>query len=155
MRVYLIRHGKAEGKAASGRDADRVLVAHGEAQARWLAARLGGMPERERPALILASRIERARRTAELIREAVGCEMRAEPLLENSGRDDDVLEIVFARAKRREAGALALVGHNPQISALASRLAGTDISMQTGQAAAVDVDAGGRTAFVELMRLPG
>lgn len=155
MRVYLIRHGKAEEKASSGRDVDRVLVAHGEAQARWLAGRLAGVPGSGRPGLILASRIERARRTAELIREAVGCELRAEPLLENSGRDDDVVELVTARAHRDEAGALVLVGHNPQISVLASRLAGTDISMQTGQAAAIDVGGDGGARLVELMRLPG
>ncbi|MCC6661610.1 MAG: histidine phosphatase family protein [Phycisphaerales bacterium] len=154
MRVYLIRHGKAEDKSQSGRDADRLLVGHGEEQARWLAVRLGEAPGGERPRLILASRIARARRTAELIREGIGCEMRGEPLLENSGRDDEVIEIVAARAKRGDAGALALVGHNPQISVLASRLAGADISMQTGQAAAVDIDAGG-TRLVEVLRMPG
>lgn len=155
MRVYLIRHGKAQDKAASGRDADRVLIEHGEAQARWLGARLAELPAGERPALILASRIARAARTAELIREAVGCELRPEPLLENSGRDDQVIGIVLARARDGEPGGLALVGHNPQISELASRHSGQDISMQTGQAVVVNLEPSGHAAFVESLRLPG
>jgi len=36
MRVWIVRHGKAEANSALGKDADRALAPRGEEQARWL-----------------------------------------------------------------------------------------------------------------------
>jgi probable phosphoglycerate mutase len=84
--LWIVRHGQSAGNVASDaahlaglseipiaeRDVDVPLSALGEQQARALGRWFAAMPEHERPTVVLASPYLRARRTAELIREAGG-----------------------------------------------------------------------------------
>jgi broad specificity phosphatase PhoE len=58
--------------AVAERDPDVPLSARGEAQAAALGAWLAGLPEQERPTLVMASPFLRTRRTAEIALAAVG-----------------------------------------------------------------------------------
>ncbi|MBB4639015.1 histidine phosphatase family protein [Longimicrobium terrae] len=84
--LWIVRHGQSAGNVASDaahlaglseiaiaeRDVDVPLSALGEQQASALGRWFAAMPEHERPTVVLASPYLRARRTAELIREAGG-----------------------------------------------------------------------------------
>lgn len=113
MRCIIVRHGKAERDAASGRDQDRVLRPRGRRQAEFLARRYSE-PGR-RPALILTSRFDRALATANIIQKAAGCVLRKTPELEAGSPCSAAVELV---AGHLSTAPLMLVGHNPQLAEL-------------------------------------
>jgi broad specificity phosphatase PhoE len=90
--LWVVRHGQSAGNVASDaafaarlptidlamRDVDVPLSPLGEEQAAALGRWFAGMREEERPTVVLASPYLRARRTAELIREAGGLSREAE-----------------------------------------------------------------------------
>lgn len=122
--LCLIRHARAGAAAPSVDDFDRPLSPRGEEDARALGRRLARAAAV--PALVFASPARRAERTAELVAASAGwpadcirCERAlylaaSAPLLEQLRGLDDAL------------GEVALVGHNPGLSELASRLLGWD-----------------------------
>jgi broad specificity phosphatase PhoE len=85
-RLWIIRHGESAGNVArdaahranaarimlEGRDVDVPLSALGQEQSRSLGHWFAGMPEEERPEVILCSPYRRARQTATLLHEAGG-----------------------------------------------------------------------------------
>lgn len=86
--LWLTRHGETEWSRTlrhTGRT-DLPLTTHGEAQARALGARLGGRPF----ALVLASPLQRARRTAELAGYGDVLEL-----------DDDLVEVDYGAYEGR------------------------------------------------------
>jgi phosphohistidine phosphatase len=97
MKVWVLRHGEAEGHART--DAERNLTEHGRAEVLRSAAHLIGRPIKA----IIASPYVRAQQTAQLVREALGFEPQirtvewltpqSSPLqvLDHLGTDDDVL----------------------------------------------------------------
>ena len=115
-RLILIRHGEAESRAASGRDFDRALSGTGHAEARATGRRLaeaGIAPE-----LALVSSARRAVETWDESAAALPStrvELRPE-IYEASA--SDLLDL----AETAGAGAVALVGHNPSMHALAMEL---------------------------------
>lgn len=157
MRLYLVRHGKAEVRAPGAPDEHRDLRKRGERQAAWMGDRLAAASGPDRPALILTSPILRARRTAEIIRDVVGVDLRVEPCLATDGDVDDILALLAELAAGGLDGAPVLVGHNPQLEELLNSLVrgldGDRGEMRTGQAALVDVAPGGRAALVAKLRL--
>lgn len=68
MKVWILRHGEAEGHART--DAERNLTEHGRAEVLRSAAQLMGQPL----SAIIASPYVRAQQTAELVREVLGFE---------------------------------------------------------------------------------
>lgn len=119
MNLYLVRHGIAE-EAGGGRpDHERPLSEKGWARTREAAqgfARLGLPLSR-----IVSSPFVRAAQTAEAFAAAAGFSGRIEPQRE-LGADEDVA--LLARWLRRQPAAdLMLVGHMPNLGALASLLA--------------------------------
>ncbi len=68
MKVWVLRHGEAEGHART--DAERNLTEHGRAEVLRSAAHLIGQPIKA----IIASPYVRAQQTAQLVREALGFE---------------------------------------------------------------------------------
>ena len=50
MRLFIIRHGKAERTAPTGRDADRLLAPRGQEQARMVSEDASGIGEPDSPA---------------------------------------------------------------------------------------------------------
>jgi phosphohistidine phosphatase len=70
MELYLLRHGVAEERSATGRDADRVLTTEGVLKLERVLelARDAGV----RPSLILSSPYTRAKKTAEIAAASLG-----------------------------------------------------------------------------------
>lgn len=116
-RLILMRHGKAEGQAASGEDFDRALAARGDedaaAMGRRLAAR-GCAPD-----VALVSPALRAKDTWEATRPAFpGARTEyAASLYEAPAR------AIRDLAQVADADCLMVVGHNPGLQDLAVRLA--------------------------------
>jgi phosphohistidine phosphatase len=140
MRLYLLRHGKAESRAEwRGDDAARPLTAEGEAAVRREAKALRAMDL----ALdaIVTSPLARARGTAEIVADELGMSGR---LTEDDrlapGFDIPRLErLLAAHAPVRN---VMLVGHEPDFSeTVAALIGGGDVVMKKGGLARVDVTA--------------
>jgi phosphohistidine phosphatase len=158
MRLYLVRHGKAERDSATGRDEDRTLTDRGERQADWLGLTLARLPAGERPRVIFTSPAVRARETARRIHARAGGEFREDPALRLGAPPDETLALVERAALTL--GAAAFVGHNPVMEALALLLprdAPEGQDMKTGQAVVLDAPAQppftGRCTFVARWRM--
>ena len=123
--IYLVRHGIAEGRPAGGRDEDRALTQAGTANMQVAAAGLTWLAVK--PDAIWSSPLLRARQTAEILRDALapGLEIAIEARLRPEADVDAMLEGLQATAASQ---ALMLVGHEPNISALASALLTGDVS---------------------------
>ena len=151
MRVYFLRHGKAEDRAAwQGRDADRPLTAEGAEELRREAKRLRAMDLGLD--VIVTSPLARARATAEIVAAELGL---GGSLVEDErlapGFDLGRLEQVLAAHGR--AGAIMLVGHEPDFGeTIAELIGGGDVVMKKGGLARVDVTApaagGGRLVWL-------
>lgn len=116
MLLYLIRHAHATDDV---NDAARMLSDKGRAEARAMAAFLRATPEFA-PEEIWHSPLIRARETAELFAEAT--KSRA-PLIETPGlRPEDSPMRIAHRLDHPGVASLAVVGHEPHLSALASLL---------------------------------
>ncbi|HEY1109614.1 MAG TPA: phosphohistidine phosphatase SixA [Opitutaceae bacterium] len=115
MLLYLIRHAEA---ADIVPDEARPLTAHGREQVASI-ARFLQRSRAFRPAAVWHSPLVRARETAQLLMKELSL---ATPLREVPGitPDDDPREIVPALINHP--APLALVGHEPHLSALASQL---------------------------------
>jgi phosphohistidine phosphatase len=117
--VYLLRHGKAEPAVSGGRDADRRLTKKGRedilAGALWMVAQ-----ELEFD-LIATSPLARAQETAAIVSGVL--EMRKEPetwdLLVPGGSPDSIMHEI---GRYETSSAILLVGHEPLLSSLISRI---------------------------------
>ncbi|MFC4995155.1 SixA phosphatase family protein [Rubritalea tangerina] len=112
MRLYVIRHAKAENFAGS--DFERVLTGRGREQASMLGKYL--LEKSMVPDLVLSSPVLRAKETAEIMCEAM--QMGA-PILEPflaCGMQADVAKRELTAYKDIEA--VAIVGHNPDLTYL-------------------------------------
>jgi phosphohistidine phosphatase len=139
-KVYFLRHGKAENRSEwRGEDADRPLTAEGEAALRREAEAMGklglGLDA------IVTSPLARARRTAEIVADGLGLrELLEEDERLAHGFDAQRLEQILAA--HAGAGAVMVVGHEPDFSAtVAELIGGGDIVMKKGGLARVDVTA--------------
>ena len=147
LQLYLLRHADAGDPAAwHGDDADRPLSEKGELQAERLGGFLAGIGFRA-DVLISSPKI-RARRTAEIVAEAIGAGVRLDERLAG-GFDPETVDAIVAAA-----GAPARVGlavHDPDFSQLLGWLVGADgLTMKKGAFARIDIRgsvAGGRGAL--------
>ena len=126
MELYLLRHGIAEDRSASGRDADRALTDEGKGKLEKVLkrARKAGAA----PTLILSSPLLRAMQTAQIAADELEYKSeiaRSNALLPDSTADDVWSEI---RAHRDEPS-LLLAGHEPLFSQTAAWLMGCTRSM--------------------------
>jgi phosphohistidine phosphatase len=120
MRLYLMRHGPAEDRAASGRDFDRPLSPAGRSVVRAVAAELHRLRGASLPRIV-ASPLLRAQQTAALVRDiaaspAVRVEAREE-LAAETPAFDLVAELASCGTD------VLVVGHQPTIESLARGLA--------------------------------
>lgn len=139
MRLYLIRHGKAQRQGDSGRDQDRHLAARGREQAAWLGSELhhGDRP----PERLLTSPAARAWETASLLAEGLGLTAEVDDRLSLATTPSAVIELVTSLWV---VGSVALVGHNPTLSIVADLLChgptgGSGLELRTGQAAVLEL----------------
>ncbi len=126
MELYLLRHGIAEERASSGKDADRRLTDDGRRRLRRVLehARKANVT----PTLILSSPLKRAVETAEVAAKELGYSSKiaiSEALLPDSSPEKVWAEI---RAHRDEP-AILMTGHEPLFSATASWMLGSTRSM--------------------------
>jgi len=139
MRLLIVRHALAVPRGTPGiRDADRPLTPEGEKKFKKAARGLARLLDR--PDEILTSPWRRALRTAEIAAEAWGklAPKRTEALAGGSFEDlAAVLEGYPPNAR------LAVVGHEPWLSALLARLLGTPederLAFKKGGVALVEV----------------
>ena len=112
MKVWILRHGEAEGHAPT--DAERNLTEHGRAEVLRSAAHLIGQPL----GAIIASPYVRAQQTAQLVRHVLGFqpEIRTVPWLTPDGDVQRVLE------KLDSDDDVLLVSHQPLVGSLISFL---------------------------------
>jgi len=136
MRIYIVRHGKAHQDSTSGTDFDRELMNRGRRQAQWLAEHFAQLDEP--PTVLVSSPVVRARQTAEIVAAALKIDVRFDDRLDTETSADAALEII---AEHTGPGPLAIFGHNPTFSALASHIVGEPIGLKTGQCFCADVDA--------------
>lgn len=123
MRLYLIRHAIAvEAAEFPGPDLDRPLTEEGRRRARKA---FGGLAVfATRPALILSSEANRARETAEIVADELGGEIRIDARL-NPGADYETVCTIL-EGLGPELEAVAIVGHEPDLSDIASGLLHSD-----------------------------
>ncbi|MGK4002974.1 phosphohistidine phosphatase SixA [Sorangium sp. So ce1036] len=122
MEILIIRHGQAVDDAPDLGDAGRWLTGKGRKVtrrvARWLARREG-----RRPAAVWTSPLVRAVQTAEIIAEAA--ELTDEvSVVAALSPSRDTAEILRLLSQYQGAQPLALVGHEPSLSALLTALVG-------------------------------
>jgi phosphohistidine phosphatase len=120
MRLWLLRHAKSSWSDAGLRDEDRPLAPRGERAADRIRDYLDA--EGIHPELALCSSALRARQTLARVMPALGSELEVhiEPALYTF--DADVLLDRLGRISSHVSSAL-LVGHNPAIEDLATRIA--------------------------------
>lgn len=116
-RIYIVRHAIAEDRSASGRDYDRELTREGRKKMKRAARGLVALDVHA--PLILASPLVRAKETADILLETLP-EARLEVCdLLAPGVDADALAGFIDR--RRNADAVMLVGHEPDLSGLLAK----------------------------------
>jgi len=121
--VFILRHGKAEETRPGGSDADRHLTKKGRddilAVAHWIAAQDLQFD------LIATSPLARAQETAEIVAETVGAQEKLVTwkALVPGGNTDTVCREI---GMHREGSAILLVGHEPLLSSLISRISAGD-----------------------------
>lgn len=129
MMLYVMRHGPAEDRAASGRDADRRLTAAGRAvverAAQRLRARGAHLPR------ILTSPLVRARETAAILGLVAGTARLPPEEHDDLAADQDLpLRLVGELAGLGHDA--VLVGHQPTVEALVRHLSGRRDVLPTG-----------------------
>jgi phosphohistidine phosphatase len=139
MRVLVIRHGQAVPQGAgSFTDAERPLTPDGERSVRASAAALGRVAPK--PDILLTSPLVRARQTAALI---AGAWPGVEPVSEAALASGSVAAILKVLERHPRGAFLALVGHEPTVSALLCELLGIisseAISFDPGAAALLEL----------------
>jgi phosphohistidine phosphatase len=125
--IWLLRHGDAEDGAGKP-DAERDLTEKGESQsvnAGRALTKLGVKLD-----VCLTSPKVRAKRTAELACDSLGCPVEEDNHL--SGGDFDPLELAAGR------GEVMLVGHEPDLSSAVAFVTGSRVKMKKGGIAALD-----------------
>ena len=132
-----MRHGRAEDAGHGGSDTERRLTKKGHdeirAVARWMKAQDLSFD------LIAASPLARAQETAGIVAAALGAApVKTWDVLVPGGKPDEVCHVV---SRYPDGAAILLVGHEPLLSALASRMvAGDDrarIAMTKGAVAKI------------------
>jgi phosphohistidine phosphatase len=139
MRVYFLRHGKADRSQWDGEDYARPLTAEGEEAMRREAKALRAMDLS--PDLIVTSPLARARRTAEIVADELGTGGR---LVEDArlAPGFDVRRLEQLLAAHGPAESVMVVGHEPDLSStVAELIGGGDVVMKKGGLARVDVTA--------------
>jgi phosphohistidine phosphatase len=123
MKLYLMRHGPAEDRADSGLDGDRALSPSGRDRVRSVAKML--LDLEEAPANIVTSPLARSVQTAEIVAIASKLSARGgtvqvrRELSPGAGAD----AVLFARRSAHDgAKRLLLVGHDPDLTAMAAAL---------------------------------
>ena len=147
MKLFLLRHGKADWPNWDKPDDERPLTKEGKREMRRIAQFLAELDVT--PTVILSSPLPRAWQTAELAAGALGVELREAAALRKG-----FTAAKFRAMLKREKGAdLMLVGHDPDFSDLIRDLTGGIVKLGKGGIARIDIDeaAGGSGRLIWLI----
>jgi phosphohistidine phosphatase len=138
MELYLLRHGIAEDRATTGRDADRRLTDDGRKKLRRVLER--ARKASVTPTLILSSPLKRAFETAEIAALELG--YASEICITDSLTPDSSPQRVWTEIRaHRDEPALLLAGHEPLFSATVAWMLGSSRGMvEFKKAALVRID---------------
>ena len=134
MKLYFLRHGKADWPDWDRPDDERPLTSKGKKEMRRVATLLHELEVA--PALILSSPLPRALQTAEIAAEALGIELKQEAELKPGFRSNKLRSIL----KRHGDQDLMIVGHEPDFSMAITHLTGGRIKLAKGGIARIDLD---------------
>ncbi len=141
MRLWIVRHGKADQHSPTGRDFDRPLLPRGQQQATWLGQTIA--TKNRKPAIIFSSGLQRAITTARLIQSALNCELEIVQGLETGHSVTEAINLIAERAATQ---GVMVVGHNPTFGELVwvleQGLPAREAQMRTGEAVVFDFDNG-------------
>ena len=142
MKLLLVRHAAAVPRGTPGvADDERPLTPKGKAK--FTAAAKGLARIAKRPDVLLTSPLPRARATAEIAARAF---KRVEPTVEPALAQESLDVIVAALGAHGADATVAIVGHEPTLSALMARLLGAAhgerLAFKKGGAALVDLPDG-------------
>jgi phosphohistidine phosphatase len=137
MQLFIMRHGHATWPQWEGRDDDRPLTPEGtritRAEGEALARR--GL----KPDLILHSPLRRARETAQLLAEGLGCLDRVQKSnLLQPGLNYQRLAKILAEHAQLET--LLIVGHAPDVAEVVEKLTGRVVRFKEGTIAQVEIE---------------
>jgi phosphohistidine phosphatase len=140
VKLYIMRHGPAEDHSASGRDDDRALTPAGRDRVRSVARTLVDLEEA--PLWIASSPLVRALQTAEIVAAATkladrGGSVEARRELAPGGHGSELVKSLLAAGKKR----VMVVGHEPDLSALANLLVGEPMPLPMDKAMVVAISA--------------
>ena len=133
MKLYLLRHGKANWPDWTGSDDERPLTPEGIDDMQLVATALQRL--KLAPALILTSPLARASRTAEIVAQTLGIPVEQSPALQ-PGFDRRECAALLAP---RPGADLMLVGHEPDFSRLIRSLTGAHVKLSRGAIAAIEI----------------
>jgi len=144
MELFILRHGIAVERGTPGYEDDRIrpLTKKGKEKLYDIARMLIGFNISFD--VILSSPLERARQTADIVSEILDLDehLRFVDALTPGGDEDELLDLLreeYASAKR-----ILLVGHEPYLSRLISRLLGgeadLEITLKKGGLCKLDID---------------
>jgi len=139
MRLLLVRHAAAVPRGTAGvSDDERPLTSSGKIKFRLAASGLARVVRR--PDVLLTSPLSRARATAEIAARGF---KHLEPRLEPALADESVDGVLLVLKAQAPGATVALIGHEPGLSALLARLLGAShgpqVAFDKGGAALVDL----------------
>lgn len=136
MKLYFLRHGKADWPDWDRPDDERPLNKEGKREMERIARFLRKL--NIEPAVVLSSPLPRARQTVEYAAAELGVELREEAAL---GKGFSLTRL-RALLKRAKGGDLMIVGHEPDFSTVIRALTGGDVRLGKGGLARVDLEHG-------------
>ena len=140
--LWLLRHGEAEPHDVRSDD-ERRLTSRGEDQSRAAGRALAAL-EVTFQAVYTSPKV-RARDTARLACEGLGCEALEHAPLRQGFSADDALELLHADER------VLVVGHEPDFSQVVHDLTGAQIDLKKGGIAGIRID-GARGELIVLLR---
>ena len=145
MKLYFLRHGKADWPNWKKPDDERPLTWKGQKETRRMAKFLRDF--KVKPTLILSSPLPRAWETAEITARILDVKLKEESALGSGFGVSDVA----AMLERAKDGDLMIVGHEPDFSAAIAALTGARIDLVKGAVACVELESAKSGELIWLM----
>jgi phosphohistidine phosphatase len=134
MRLYFLRHGRADWPEWTKPDDERPLTEFGKKEVRQVAKFLGRV--KVRPDLIVTSPLPRASQTAKIAAEQLKTKLRQDEALQPGFGMGELRTVL----KRHGSKILMLVGHEPDFTSVISALTGACLKLSKAGVALLDID---------------
>ena len=134
MRLYFLRHGRADWPDWKKPDDERPLTELGKKEMRQVAKFLNRL--KVQPDLIVTSPLPRASQTAKIAAEQLKTKLRKDEALEPGFGMSELRTVL----KRHSSKILMLVGHEPDFTSVISELTDACLKLSKGGVALVDID---------------